>query len=322
MIETKTVLVLGAGASYPYGLPLGSGLKRTIRKFLSGGCTPAATEAIRRVYNEADVRDFCVTFEESGQESIDNFLARRTEFMDLGKLVIAAIIKDAEDRWKLFDRNTEDDDHWYEYLWNRLSGGSWEDLRNNQLSIITFNYDRSLETYLGIAMQNTYGKADVECAEMLKNTIPIVHVYGTVTGTYGASRGNNNKSDFLTPDALKESATSLTVIPEGRDDSPELHQARQMLSDADRIAFLGFGFDEINMKRLGGRATVRAYIDETHKQREVVGSAYLLTQMEISNLAQQYGLWGARSSIDRESWPRPLLNERSRMLLRETLILR
>lgn len=168
MIERKTVLVLGAGASKPYGFPLGYELTWEIKKVLLNGTNPRVTNAIRKACDEKDVWDFCHVFSHSGQRSIDNFLAhsKNPDHWKIGKLLIAAIIKHYESETILFDRSKDDDDHWYEYLWERLSRQvgivPWEDFHKNQLSVITFNYDRSLETYLTTVMGNTYGKSKEE----------------------------------------------------------------------------------------------------------------------------------------------------------------
>ena len=65
---------------------------------------------------------------------------------------------------------------WYEYLSVKLNS-SFEEFGENKLSVITFNYDRSLEHYLLNSLINLHGKTCDECVKALAQ-IPIVHVYG------------------------------------------------------------------------------------------------------------------------------------------------
>lgn len=78
-------------------------------------------------------------FDRSGMWSIDAFLAHRDEFTEPGKLAIAAVIADCERKAK------------------PPRPRPIEAFRQNRLSIITFNYDRSLEFFLRDAIQHSYG---------------------------------------------------------------------------------------------------------------------------------------------------------------------
>jgi len=46
----------------------------------------------------------------------------------------------------------------YRYLLNEIASCSWEEFDPSWLSIVTFNYDRSLEVFLCEALQDRYGK--------------------------------------------------------------------------------------------------------------------------------------------------------------------
>jgi len=56
-----------------------------------------------------------------------------------------------EDEAGLFVQATKS---WYEYLFNQLTT-RFDDFEKNKLSILTFNYDRSLEFYLFTCMRAT-----------------------------------------------------------------------------------------------------------------------------------------------------------------------
>ena len=100
-------------------------------------------------------------------------MEHRPEYLDVGKALIAAELIVCERETALFRR---DGKSWYEYLFNELST-NFCDFEKNQLSILTFNYDRSLEHYLLTSLQNSYDKSIEECAEKLSK-IPIIHLHG------------------------------------------------------------------------------------------------------------------------------------------------
>jgi hypothetical protein len=96
MIKKKTALVLGAGASMPYGYPSGSTLRAalmeeaTFQGLISNSILPSNA-----------VSKFCKQFLRSGISSIDAFLSRRGKediisllsIEDVGKLGVAAILR-------------------------------------------------------------------------------------------------------------------------------------------------------------------------------------------------------------------------------------
>jgi len=67
-----------------------------------------------------------------------------------------------EDKVVMFERGD-----WYQYFCDKLNT-SFEEFDQNKISIITFNYDRSLEHSLFTALKNSYGKNDRDCALKLK----------------------------------------------------------------------------------------------------------------------------------------------------------
>ena len=230
MITRPTVLILGAGASYPYGLPLGGELRNSI-------CQLA--------------RDFARQFKRSHVKSIDAFLAKRTEFTDVGKLVIAAILINKENPDKL--DHVDDAEHWYAYMWNLMIPdiNNVSELRNNQIRFITFNYDRSLEYFLHLAIKNTFGVNDAEAYMALSN-IEIVHVYGSLGHFHYLSEAETRQYlNDLNPQSLRTAANGIEIIPEARHASKAFQRARDLCAEADNIGFLGFGFDALNIERLG-----------------------------------------------------------------------
>jgi hypothetical protein len=137
---------------------------------------------------------------------------------------------------------------WYEYLSVKLNS-SLEEFGENRLSIITFNYDRSLEHYLLNSLMNLHGKTRGECASTLEQ-IPIVHAYGQL----GEQPYTREASQQYRPDRVeyfiyvKTAAAGIKLYHE--EAKAASTRARELLSRAKRICFLGFGYNPFNVARL------------------------------------------------------------------------
>lgn len=249
MIKTKTLFILGAGASVPFGYPASIGLREAI---LRKGNDVTILKALN--YQDDDPKPFqrefnrfLNEFARSSVYSIDSFLEYRTEFMEIGKINIAAFLINHEDDGKLrFSGN-----NWYMYLYDRLKV-SFDQFDQNNISFITFNYDRSLEQFLYEAIRCRFGKSPQECAEKLKS-IPIVHLYGQLDPLpWQGENGRKYSSKENLIDRLRAASKNIKLISDERDisKSEDFHNAYNLINDAQRIFFLGFSFDETNLDRL------------------------------------------------------------------------
>jgi hypothetical protein len=167
--------------------------------------------------------------------------------------------------------NNSYEDNWYRYLrHDLLSGGTLEREKEgdtvllpkklesslNNLKIITFNYDVSLEYYL-LKTLSEIPELDAQAA--LKN-LEILHVYGQIRGgtspleieKYGQWIAENKKSEFTKRSQIEGAAEHISVIGEDKSRDKEIKEkAKKMLRDAETLAFFGFGFDENNLEMLG-----------------------------------------------------------------------
>ncbi len=252
MIKTNTLFILGAGASHPFGYPTGLRLRHQILKETHG------TDIIKVFRTDKDdmianlqkieFDKFKEAFSRSGVYSIDSFLEHRPEFMDIGKMFIAKILISCEEDENL-RKNIEE--NWYMYLFNRIKG-SFEELAHNNISFITFNYDRSLEYFLFEAIKEQFSKGPDECVEMMKN-FPIVHLYGQLDPLpWQAQEGKEYSSTENILDRLIAAPKNIKLISGEQDieKSEYFQKAYRLIEDAERIFFLGFSFDETNLKRL------------------------------------------------------------------------
>ena len=247
MITTPTVLVLGAGASCPYGFPTAEGLRQLIcEQFVSAGSraskflSSANPEGLK--YTPEEFSNFRDAFLKSGQPSVDAFSHRRPEFLGVGKLAIAFCLMPFEREEKLYHPDGKD---WYQYLSVKLNS-SFEEFGENQLSIITFNYDRSVERYLLNSLMNLHGKTLDECVKALAQ-IPILHVYGQLGEVPYPQQG----SQMYLPDQIEHpryvgtAAAGIRLYHEEAEAAST--SARELLSRAKRICFLGFSYNQFNV---------------------------------------------------------------------------
>ncbi|MCH7563465.1 MAG: SIR2 family protein [Gemmatimonadetes bacterium] len=197
------------------------------------------------------LKEFVDAFRESGQESIDAFLAHRPGFLEVGKAAIAAVMILYETPGAL-SNPPDRTDHWYSYLWGVLQDGGAGAFGENALTVVTFNYDRSLERFLISAFANSFGVDLEEAAEVIRASIPIVHVHGRLGALSDAVAGDRERpyEISLDPVALKVAASQIIVLPEADDTSPEFKEAARMIRDARHVVFLGCKFHDPNMRRL------------------------------------------------------------------------
>lgn len=284
--KKKTVLILGAGASHGYGFPVGSGLRK---KILSLRDDQVASNAMS--IGLQSIRQFTDAFKTAQSYSIDSFLARRSEFVGVGKAAIAYVLLQCESKADVF--NEENPDHWYQYLVNKLTTDAWDSFDPSWLSIVTFNYDRSLIHYLVTAIQNTYNKSLEEVVHRLK-ALEIVHVYGSLGDPFQLGKNFSIPFGGIDEDNfhiyVKEAAKELVIIPEGRNESPTVEAAQKKIQSAQQIGLLGFGFDPTNIRRLGAPNSFLQNVD-VGIQKHAVGTRKGLTRAEsMKAISQLFGV--------------------------------
>lgn len=275
-----TVLVLGAGASVAVGYPVGAELRdRLLRLPEHEFRTEVKAAGLLDVENE--LYSFLDAFGHSQMNSIDAFLARRPEFTQIGKRAIALVLLRCESSDSLF--RSKHPDHWYRYLFNALAAESWDALDFSNLQIITFNYDRSLEQYLLVALTSAYGRGHAEVIPKLRS-LSIIHIYGTLGAPLPDQSGYLPYNGGVTQRSVVAAAEMIKVIPEGRTDDDVVAMARAQLVAASKIAFLGFGFDLTNLNRLDSEETCRSHITRANGsivRRRVVASCLGMTHAEL-----------------------------------------
>jgi hypothetical protein len=247
MIRDRTVIILGAGASRPYGFPSAHELRDEVVR-TSG---VAGTHIHELGFDYGQYGKFVVDLTESGYESVDAFLEDRQKYVEIGKAAIALNMLRFEIGSRLFPPK-QPKDHWYEVLWYKMKAPTCASFKKNALAVVTFNYDRSLEHYLATVACNNYGVKLVTAAQGLRS-LPILHVHGML-GEYAAPPLADYPYGWRSDSQMLDTArNSIRIVHESDASSPEFQKAHELLKNAKKILFVGFGYRESNMNKLGLR---------------------------------------------------------------------
>lgn len=232
MIAPGTVLVLGAGASAPYGYPLGRRLVTQILERLRPDSIKPGTyrrALLDRGLIHDEIDDFQRRLSVWDGDSIDEFLANQdSALVKIGKMAIADRIL-AADRAPQEPDPPEDPRRWYPLLFRHLAEPS-----DATLSIITFNYDQSLDRYLNTAIEASFSPQEQARAAAIRARFEIIHVHGEAAGS-----------------TIAIAAQSIVTIHDADEASERFAQAQARLRDARRVAFIGFGYHPVNLRRIG-----------------------------------------------------------------------
>jgi len=350
MKDKKTVFVLGAGASCPYGYPSGARLRKSIclnQEFMQNYCDYLRNNKVDQAdVIRRDVQQFKDAFTKSSIKSIDIFMANNPKLAPVGKYIIAFEVFSAEQKsrfreeaklWQELSRNppkswTKTDsilrredfqgEDWCSYLYNRFIEGLigrdvLPDFSIGDIAFITFNYDRSLEYFLYESFSNSFTEVpESQVIQFLKN-LKILHVYGQIMPLkwQDSNEGVDYKPQEISESLLQKAAKNIKTIYEQKESS-ELDEARSLLKKAEQIFFLGFGYAPENMEVLGLPGLI-------HPKCLIYGTAFNLIKEEAERIesAINHGRRKAQDYFD----TRPTKIESDvdcLMLLRKYLILR
>ena len=191
--------------------------------------------------------------------SIDALLQYREEFLPIGKLAIAAALLPKEKTPSLRPK----DGDWLAYLLGLMYSSAPQG-QPNRVAFVTFNYDRLIEHKITSFLSAVNGIPMPDAWEIASH-IPIAHVYGQLGGYHPTPREGavawanekNNPSNFPDISAISqrtiEASEGIRLVHERGDETEQVLSARRLLGQAERVFFLGFGFDVTNMARLAAK---------------------------------------------------------------------
>lgn len=285
MIRTKTVMVVGAGASNDFGFPIGGKLLDDIRKALNFTFShdEAKTgdrgllEVFRRVaadpqnnrvdrprLNRLIHAGHRIGKSAVGGDSIDNVIDQLDGDEDVqlvGKLAIAYHILKAEKSSPLFSQPQTSaiqlqqiQDTWLFQLMRIIRTDirrSLVDTIFDNLSIITFNYDRTIEYFLPSALAAVY-HIEIDEAREITRRLPVFHPYGQVGRLPWMTNNPLEEMQFGDGDVdrVSQAARQIRTFGEQLEEGDELRAMRTALTEATNVVFLGFGFHRQNMRLL------------------------------------------------------------------------
>jgi hypothetical protein len=295
LAEENTLFILGAGASVPYGYPTGFQLSQEIKSCLQNihidrqSWQPQQEnlfDVLNKLgYKVEQLEQFYRCFLGAAVYSVDKFLEKRPDHQDLGKLLIAYVLKRKEDSHRLFIKLQED--NWYVELFNRLDV-TVNNIADCRISFLTFNYDRSLEVFLHSILESRTTKTS-EAVIGAMASLPIVHVYGGL-GNLPWTKSNGIAYDYnILPDQLKSMAEGIDIMSSERD-SVQWERAHDLILNSTYIYFIGFGYDETNLSRLK--------IRDCMKEKTIKGTAAGIKHSRRSEITNFFDL-GERNVYDR-----------------------
>jgi hypothetical protein len=254
-------LVLGAGASAAYSFPLGI----TLRNALLGH-----DQKLLGYLGDADFSEERWVAAQDligrGQfTSVDEFLATHSEYAEVTKVAIAYEI--AKHETQHAHTNPQHADHLYNALFFDAIGNDPR-LLDGLLSVVTFNYDLSLEAYLVETLKARHRLNDAAARERIA-ILRIAHVYGDLGPVQSIHGGGRRYGAFTDHRQLIVASRRIaTCYEEASRDA--VAEAQRQIAESDAVVFLGFGYSSENLMRLDLKTHLRP--DAT-----VLGSTYMCT---------------------------------------------
>lgn len=266
MINKPTILILGAGASCPYNFSDGIGLRKKICTYFLSEFNNLLNRSMlsksERVGLISTAEEYVYDFKSQDiRVTIDEFLNHKKKYDFVGKISIIVTILKEESHSEFGDKIKIPAHNWYSNLFGRLFRDcDANSLENNNIKIITFNYDRSLEHFLFdrlVALLDNSPSDRNKIFEFLHTRI--IHVYGKIaplgwqsprdtSSNVLVEYGDENCSFEVVSELTKNIFTMHNVT-----DETKLNEAKNILKKVNdgRIFFLGFGYDYYNMGKLG-----------------------------------------------------------------------
>lgn len=333
MLQRKTTFILGAGASADLGFPVAGPLAKIIADKLRRTASwslvdQCITEAlIHKVISDmpegatarADRDSAAGHYLDAAAQileglpldsSIDSYMDTHRHDQRIqvcGKLSIIRCITEAE---QLCIKH-HDGPHGvnFEFLADKTCYGklfkllrervSVEQLPRlfHNVSIISFNYDRSLEHYLAHMISTHYAITHDHAVQVVKS-LTLLHPYGTV-GPWHDADGHHEFGDRVDdPVKMLELSNRIQTFAER---SAHADRLRQIVSESELLVFLGFGYVPENLQLLGPHPNTRS----TH---QIYGTTFEVSGPNTSAIESALAGFVSPSIV-------PRLNERPRVEL-------
>ncbi len=283
MIRTKTTFIIGAGASCELQMPSGPELVARIAQSLD----------FARYGAELQTRDSVLLLQYLGKAasrggngdeamqaaalrirtaaklggSIDSILEQHNSdplILTCGKLAIAHFICQAESKSTLRvtpriegDLPLQGAENWLYQLAMLVTSGvprSQAERCLDDLSIICFNYDRSIEHFLPHAFVMAFGMSLQEAQRLVGAKLKVLRPYGSV-GRLPWQPGDTPDNEWGTenPWNIHNLAGNIRTLSEQQNNRQLIMGMQTAVASAKRLILLGFGFQPQNIDLLFDR---------------------------------------------------------------------
>ncbi|HPD83102.1 MAG: hypothetical protein R3D88_02685 [Alphaproteobacteria bacterium] len=197
--------------------------------------------------------------------SIDAFLTRNKNVEKIAKILIGWILLESSIKYKESTWNpnrlpvepnehkntpTKKDDNWIKFILSKILNA--ENISDNKVQFITFNYDLSLENKLKEGLINTEIIEEKEIEKFFEDRIH--HVYGKIVKqpnfdeVYKNYKSKNDEFLGKIIDLSYEASKELDIISPKK--NGELSDIIKKIKNAKNIYILGYGFDDMNNDNL------------------------------------------------------------------------
>lgn len=283
MDSQQTAIIVGAGASTDYGLPVGSLLLERIeslcRGYVPGHAPDPDFDASLIAYSNLASSELSPQeLQEAAQiiqsaaphaGSIDSLLNKHSHdraIVGCGKLAIAFQVLRAERKAKdridsMHRKGAEpksqiDENNWigqfFKLVTDDASGIQEVEDRLSRLGLVIFNYDRCFEHYFVHALGSLF-RLNIERATEAIKRLRIFHPYGSL-GRLPWQKGTLRPIGLgqpAEPTLVVQSASTLRTFTEGVDpETTEINEIQSLVAGSKNLVFLGYSFHPLNMDLL------------------------------------------------------------------------
>tara|TARA_R110002072_G_scaffold135404_1_gene276676 strand:+ start:236 stop:1225 length:990 start_codon:yes stop_codon:yes gene_type:complete len=306
---------LGAGASKPYGLPLGAELTDEVTRFLTSNARVEYDSFLEKEFDLDGFKSLSTLIRRSRTPTLDQYVSKIEDknYRDVIKGAIAQVIVQHENR-VLNDENYVKGD-WVSWLYHTLLVAEPDRFNDNKICFLSFNYERLPHLLMARCMANTfdidikqavqkvYG-GHVVSSDTEERSIPrFIYLHGDV-GTDILYKGENTTSEIdrrmlsthprsrrVNRDCHSGLSKNILTIDEGEDATKKAIEMKRdvefVVQNAKRIFFLGMGYHRPNLDRAG--FSKKSLSELNAKDVEFGGTGFKIeTNSQLRNSMQGY----------------------------------
>jgi hypothetical protein len=273
--KENVVLVVGAGASVPYGYDAAANMTKGIIEHSRDENSKMCKMVRLAVKGDPDPHQLGRALDLSDEESIDAFLERECNrvYRDVGRACIAWYMLHQEAA--VLRKAVIAEEDWIKILINRLR----QDVRTpsqlalNRVRIITFNFDYLIERRWRSVMVHGMRLQGKELDDAC-NSLEVIHVNGCMTAAQTPTRRLREFGDDFDYGYVKACYPHIGLFHDERQGDEACDKAADALFESNVVAFLGFSFHPTNLRRIGIPGVFEKLIEKGYELPRVYATRY------------------------------------------------